>query len=135
MVFIEVCPYASGEFDLSIDAVRTLSGEDRGFNTAEQVRQLLLNEAKPALVLVNGKAAIGQFEGAGGDRLRWDEVMYESESKEKKVLRHKQGYTDAGSRAVPIIGFPFLGAMAGTSHQFSDEFRQLGASIRDFITR
>ena len=45
MIFLEVCPYTSGKFDLSTDTVRTLLEADRGFNIAKQVRQLLLNEA------------------------------------------------------------------------------------------
>ncbi len=74
MVFLEVCPYTSGKFDLSTDTVRTLLEEDRGFSIAKQVRQLLLSEAKPALVLVNGNAAIGQFEEASGASLTWEQV-------------------------------------------------------------
>ncbi len=131
MVFLEVCPYTSGKFDLSTDTVRTLLEEDRGFSIAKQVRQLLLNEAKPALVLVNGNAAIGQFEEASGASLTWEQVNYESESKPNKFLRHHQGHIDAGSRKVPIIGFPFL--RTPSTHNSSVEIHQLGARIGDFI--
>ena len=105
--------------------------EDRGFSIAKQVRQLLLNEAKPALVLVNGNAAIGQFEEASGASLTWEQVSYDSESKQTKSLWHRQGSIDAGSRKVPIIGFPFL--RTPSTHNSSVEIYQLGARIGDFI--
>ena len=83
------------------------------------------------MVLVNGNAAIGQFEEASGASLTWQQVNYESESKTNKRLWHRQGHIDAGSRKVPIIGFPFL--HTPSTHNSSVEIHQLGARIGDFI--
>jgi len=132
MVFVELCPYASGTFSLMTDQLAELAGTDFGFELAGRFAQTLLEEAEPALVLVNGNAAVDAFERLNADRLNWQDVGYESKFKEHKRLPHRQGrYRGADGRHIPVAGFPFLKTARG--HNGAVEYQQLGSLIRQFI--
>jgi hypothetical protein len=109
---------------------------DLGFRLAAQVRRLLLDQAKPALTLVNGRLAIEDLELVERGHLDWQEVRYESIDGAAmrgriKHLRHVQGYYAALDGPVPIVGFPFLRKPA--SHNSNAEMLQLSRKIRDFL--
>jgi hypothetical protein len=72
MIFIELCPYASREFSISPTVLTDLGTIDVGFKISNQVRHLLIEQAGPALILVNGESAVNDFAIFGGDKLQWD---------------------------------------------------------------
>ena len=136
MVFVELCPYASRRFALPAETVAELSRSDPGFRTAARVRRILIEQGQPALVLVNGTAAVRDAEVVDADRLRWLEVCYESADGTSrrgrpKRLWHKQGVYDAPRCPVPVVGFPFLKKPA--THNSNAEIEQLGQLIRAFL--
>lgn len=139
MVFVELCPYASRRFVLSPKTVAELTATDPGFRTAARVRRLLIDQGHPALVLVNGRAAVADFELVEQDRLAWDEVRYDSVDGpgprgKRKQLWHKQGLygADIEATSVPVVGFPFL--KKPMSHNSNAEIEQLGERIRQFLS-
>lgn len=135
MTFIELCPYASGRFALSAATIDDLTQNDPGFQTAKRFRQILINSAQPALVLINGSAAVRDVEVLDGDRLQWHEVRYLSVDSANrgrpKRLWHKQGVYTASHGPVLTVGFPFLRTSA--THNSNAEITQLGQMIQDFI--
>ena len=58
MIFVELCPYPSRRFTLSADVLSDLAQDDIGFQLAAQVRQVLIDSAEPALIMVNGAAGL-----------------------------------------------------------------------------
>lgn len=135
MVFVELCPYASRQFRLAPSIVAELSRVDPGFAIAQQFRRILIDRARPALVLVNGVAAIQDVELLDCDRLTWRQVSYPSAGGvlrgRPKQLWHKQGVYTAPHTEIPTIGFPFL--RTATTHNSNDELRQLGEAIRTYL--
>ena len=61
MVFVELCPYASRRFNLTTSKVEELARSESGFQTAAQTTAILLAEARPHLLLVNGGIRSGQL--------------------------------------------------------------------------
>jgi len=133
MVYVELIPYASGQFGLSEIQVTALVANDAGCKTAAQVASLLIEEAGPCLVLVNGVAALTQFELRYGESLRnWEWQTYESPGRIKpKNLRHKHGWLSTPSGMCPVIGFPFLRSMS--SHNSYAEIDRLAALAAEFF--
>lgn len=131
MVFVELCPYSSRHFRLQQSALTTLAAEDRGFRLAAQVRRLLIEEATPALVLVNGVDALNDFERLTGEQVVLEERRYASVSRPGRTLWHKEGIYRARQGAVPVAGFPFLGKPL--THNGYPEVDQLGTMIRRFV--
>ena len=132
MVFVELCPYASSHFTLSWEQVVELADTDLGFARAADFVRILLEEAEPAVVLVNGNPSMWAFEARHRDRLQWGEVRYESSFKPGKRLHHWQGlYRVDGERRVPAVGFPFLSK--ARTHNAVVEYEQLGTSICEFL--
>jgi hypothetical protein len=133
MLFTELCPYASERFVLDARTVARLVAEDRGFRTAAEVTRILLDEAAPALVLVNGKRAVEDFEVLHRDRLRWERRRYLSVDDPGKTLWHLEGTIRTPGGTVPVAGFPFLRSMA--AHNSDAEVAQLGEQLRALVTR
>lgn len=135
MVFIELCPYASRKFKLAPDVIAELSREDPGFFIAQKFRRILIEQAEPAVVLINGVPAIRDVELLDVDRLAWEEIRYTSPTNlfrgRPKQLWHKQGIYAASHGPVPTIGFPFLKKAA--THNSALELAQLGQHIRTFL--
>lgn len=136
MVFIELCPYASRRFGLPTETVAELSRRDPGFRTAATFRRILIEEARPALVLVNGAAAVRDAETMDAGTLRWVEVRYESadgvtRKGRAKRLWHKEGTFETTSGSVPVVGFPFL--RKPLTHNSDAEIERLGRRIRAFV--
>jgi hypothetical protein len=132
MVFTNLCPYASGRFAFRPDQVAGLVARDRGFKTMARINRLLIEQAQPALVLVNGVHSMDAMESVYSGKLNWSEHRYRSDDKPTKCLRHRQGVLDLGAAAVPVVGFPFLG---GFNHNANKEIDQLIRSIRAGISR
>lgn len=134
MVFIELCPYASGQFALSESTLLELAHVDSGFKIAQRIRDLLIEEARPGFVLVNGAAAVRDFELVGSNHLQWETARYTSEEGlfrgQPKRLWHKQGFYETSAGRIPIAGFPFL-KKAGT-HNSLAEIASLGRELRDW---
>ena len=133
MAFIELCPYSSEQFRIGGERLRELAEEDLGFRVAARVRQLLIEEAHPAVVLFNGMSAIEDFEVLHAPDVDWDEQRYPSVAQPEKSLWHKQGFYAGTGEPVPVVGFPFLGKPR--THNGYDEIYQLGGMVRSFIGR
>ena len=131
MVFTEIIPYASERFALRPEVVAELARTDPGVRIAAGINRLLIEGARPAVVLVNGKPAIADFAAVYGRGLRWEEERYPSAHRPEKPLWHRQGTFDPGGGPVPVAGFPFLRKPA--THNANVEIDQLGRSIRAFI--
>src|SRR5206468_1092677 len=82
------------------DELRRLASEDVGFQTAARVREILIEDAKPALVLVNGLSAVWALESVEGEHVQLSEVRYELGGKR---LRHWKGSYRAGSPPIPLV--------------------------------
>ena len=109
MVFVESCPYSSEEFTFSDADLGRLATTDRGFQIVAQVRQILIREARPALVMVNGVPAVSTLQLLEPERLKLQErSRYQSISDHAKRLRHWEGHFSIGNTSVPVLGFPFL---------------------------
>ena len=134
MIFVELCPYASNQFALSDDVLTELAETDPGFRTAQRVRDVLIEQARPAFVLINGAAAVRDAELVGGERLRWETIRYRSENGlyrgRPKRLWHNQGSYVTPSGVIPTVGFPFL--RKPSTHNSDSEIATLARAIRDF---
>ena len=132
MVFVELCPYASPRFQLTPDQVAELADTDLGCRMEARIAQLLLAEAEPALVLLNGSHTISSFETIHCGELKgWEQRSYPSVQAHGRMRWHKHGFiaTPAGRR--PVVGFPFLRTMSTANS--NAEIRQLGLLAREFI--
>ena len=109
MVFVESCPYSSSRFARGGAILAGLLAEkDRGFQVLERVRRVLIEEARPALVMVNGNPAVSTLQLLEGGRLQLEEHRrYESASEPGKALRHWEGRLDSGGGSLPVLAFPF----------------------------
>lgn len=131
MLFLELCPYASPRFGLRPQQVAELAASDIGFRMAHDILHLAAGEGHPALILVNGNAAVAALDTSEGARVQWSEVVYPSASKPDKRLRHWEGTYRAAHGPVPIAGFPFLRTMGGfNSHA---EISQLISDLRALV--
>jgi hypothetical protein len=136
MVFVEICPYVSKKFALGWPIVAELLRSDLGFQLAAQVNGLLVQEGKPALVMVNGSSAISMFEHLYGDDLHWLEIRHDScdaprEGRSPKRLRHYCGALRLGDRHIPVVGFPFL--RTPSTHNSNAEVALLGSQVLQCI--
>ena len=102
-------PYASQHFALSAESIRDLVDTDEGFKLAARVANLLIEEAEPAIVMVNGVAAITRFQALMRRRLTWNACAYDSvggaSGGETKRLWHYEGRL-AGVRDIPVGRVP-----------------------------
>jgi len=134
IIFVELCPYASQRFAVSAESIQVLVDTDEGFKLAAQVTNLLIDEAEPAIVMVNGVAAITGFESLMRRRLTWNTCAYDSvggaSGGKTKRLWHYEGQL-AGVRDIPAVGFPFL--RTRSTHNSNLEIQQLGTVIRRFV--
>jgi len=128
MIFVELCPYASRQFTLSGDTLSTLAETDLGFRLSARVRRLLIEQASPALVLVNGRAAIDDFQRLERDHVYLEERRYTSVSRPEYSLWHREGTYNTQQGSVPVIGFPFL--RRPSNHNSYAEIEQLAATAR-----
>jgi hypothetical protein len=133
MIFVELIPYASKQFGLSDNQIAELILNDEGCKTEAEVVGLLIEGARPRLILVNGNAALAQFEISFAGKLRnWDWQTYDSPGRIKpKNLRHKQGWLETRHGRCPVIGFPFLRTMS--SHNSYAEIDRLAAMAAAFF--
>ena len=131
MVFVELCPYASQGFSLPTPVVEELARSETGFQTAAQITAILIDEARPHLLLVNGASALANFHALYGPRLaEWDKRAYASASSGRK-LWHEQGILRGPAGDLPVIGFPFL--KKPRTHNSNVEIDQLGTAGREFV--
>ena len=131
MVFVELCPYASRRFSLPTPVVEELVGSESGFLIAAQITAILLAEARPDLLLVNGASALASFRALYRPRLaEWDRRAYASASSGRK-LWHEQGILRRSAHDLPVIGFPFL--RKPQTHNSYVEIDQLGTAGGEFV--
>ena len=131
MVFVELCPYASRRFNLPTPVVEELVGSESGFQIAAQITAILIDEARPHLLLVNGASALANFHALYRPRLvEWDRRAYASASSGRK-LWHEQGILRGSAHDLPVIGFPFL--RTPRTHNSYVEIDQLGTAGREFV--
>ena len=134
MVFVEMCPYASNRSPFSGKDLIRLTERDRGFQTARRVRRTLIDEAGPALVLLNAVPVVEAVEHLDRDRLRLAERhYYQSVRKPTKSLWHREGQIITRGSSVPVLGFPFL--RTRSAHNAYDEIDQLGDYARELVSR
>ena len=132
MVFVELCPYSSRKFGLPDTELLRLSAEDHGFRIAAQMRRILIEEGRPAVVMVSGGNAVTVLERLEEEQLTLEERRsYQSVSRPEKRLWHREGYFSRGESRVPAIGFPFLRTQS--THNSYDEIDQLGARARVLV--
>lgn len=127
MCFVEICPYASATFDLTPEQVKQLVAEDVGFGVKTQVREMMIEQARPRIVLVNGNPAVDAMEAVHEEKLAWEEwEQYPAGSPEGRMLWWRRGMY-RGPHRVPVVGFPFLNKpRTARSH---DDYQQLGRKI------
>ena len=131
MIFVELCPYASRRFSLSTPVVEELVGSESGFRTAAQITAILIDEARPHLLLVNGSSALANFHALYRPRLAaWDRRAYASASSGRE-LWHYQGILRGSAGDLPVTGFPFL--RTPRTHNSNVEIDQLGTAGGEFV--
>ncbi len=133
MIFIELCPYASKKFSLDSKTIAQMDQGDIGFKLAKRVAHILLDEAHPSLVLVNGEEAVKDFNRREGERLHWCRTNYSSSSQmtksgDPKQLWHYEGWYQTSQGVIPIAGFKFLRKPA--NHNSYIEIDQLGTYLQ-----
>ncbi|MYA20228.1 MAG: hypothetical protein F4Z25_08215 [Chloroflexi bacterium] len=117
VIFVEMCPYASDKSRFSGKDFIRLTQEDPGFQTAADVWRILIEEASPALIMVNGVPAIEALEHLDRDRLTLGEChTYQSVTTPTKRLWHREGHFTTREHAVPAIAFPFRSPKAHYSY-------------------
>lgn len=132
VVFVEMCPYSSEESPFSGKDLIRLTNKDPGFQIAARVRRILIDEASPALVMVNGVPAVEAVEHLERERLRLGERrVYQSVSKADKQLWHREGQIITRESSAPVIAFPFRSPRAHYSYRDID---QLGARARVLVS-
>ena len=131
MVFVELCPYPSRQYALAESALARLARLDRGFRLAAQVRRLLIEQARPALVLANGVGALGALRELDRARVELAERAYPSASRADKRLWHYEGHYRLADGRVPVLGFPFL--RKPRTHNSYQEIDQLAAAAHTLI--
>jgi hypothetical protein len=137
VIFTELCPYASESFSLKPHEVSDLAHSDPAFQTAAQIRSILIEQAQPALVLINGGSALQPFELAYRDYFTWELARKEYPScdqpapgRASKMLWHQEGIYTSPNGPTPIIGFPFL--RKPRHHNSYAEIAQLGEHARQW---
>ena len=135
ILFVELCPYASSSFSLPLDVVSQLVQSEPGFRLAAQANRLLIDEAEPAFVLINGSTACEVFKAEFGNSLSWQYKQYSSReltpTGRRKTLWHYEGFLHREVESTPVVGFPFL--RTARTHNSSAEIDQLGQSIRNLV--
>jgi len=127
MIFLELCPYPSRQFALDGPTVEQLAIDDVGFRTAAAIRRLLIEEAAPAAILVNGVAAVEEFGRFHGASVGLTERRYPSVNRARS-LRHWEGVYASTHGPVPVVGFPFL--RKPSTHNSYADIEHLGRRIR-----
>jgi hypothetical protein len=130
MFFHELCPYASPRFGLQPQIVAELVENDYGFRIARKILDIAAGKGKPALILVNGNAAVASLAASKGAQVRWSEMVYPSASKPEKRLHHWEGNYRTAHGQISIAGFPFLHTMGGFNSHI--EIAQLIGHLRAF---
>ena len=131
-VFVEMCPYSSGSFGFEEAALQRLSEGDNGFRIVADVRRILVEEARPALVVVSGNQAVTVLEHADRDHLKLGgPVRYRSDHDAQKMLRHREGRFAYAESSVPVIGCPAL--RTRSAHNAYVEIDQLGDHARELV--
>ena len=87
--------------------------------------------AAPALILVNGAAALEAELALDSRRVELKRVEYPSVDRPVKRLWHAEGWYRAGDRAVPLVAFPFL--RKPRTHNSYAEIDQLGLAARHLV--
>lgn len=132
MIFVELCPYPSRQFALAGPAIEQLAVHNIGFRTATSVRRLLMEEAAPGAVLVNGIAAVSEFERFHRGQVELIEQRYPSVNGARS-LRHWEGVYPSTHGAVPVVGFPFL--RKPSTHNSYADIEELGRRVRELRAR
>ncbi|MBM4410418.1 MAG: hypothetical protein FJ037_03675 [Chloroflexi bacterium] len=131
MIFVELCPYASRQFTFTGPALSTLADDDLGFQLAARVRRVLIEQASPAFILVNGRPALDDFERLERDRVSLEERRYASVRRPEHTLWHKEGRYEGAGCLVPVVGFPFL--RKPSNHNWYAEIDQLASMARRLL--
>lgn len=131
MVFIELCPYPSRRFEFDGPTVQRLADEDWGFQTAARIRRLLIEDGSPAVVMVNGVAAVTEFQRLHPD-VALERRVYPSVSRGRD-LKHWEGHYGFAGKRVSVAGFPFL--RKPFTHNSYEEIEQLGVMVHELRQR
>ncbi len=132
IVFVEICPYSSERFQFADEDLLRLSEEDHGFRTAAELRRILIQHGRPAVVMVSGNQAVTMLERADGDHLTLGRARsYQSVSRAGKRLWHREGHYRRGASRIPVLAFPFLRTQS--THNSYAEIDQLGERARVLV--
>ncbi len=135
MIFVEICPYASVQWDIKSETFQFLVANDIGFRIKREVRNILMQHGQPLAILVNGKPAIDDMENYYTQDLIWHQKLYESPGRllggMQKQLKHKEGLLRFGVRTIPIVGFGFL--RNAKTHNADEEIELLATKATSFL--
>lgn len=132
MVFVELCPYSSEQFQFADEDLLRLSATDHGFRTAARIRRILIQSGRPAMVMVSGRQAITVLERADRDHLVLEDPRrYQSVSQPDKRLWHREGSYATEAYRVPVLAFPFLRTQS--THNSYAEIDQIGDRARVLV--
>ena len=71
MIFVEMCPYPSDNSRFSGEDFIRLTREEPGFRKAAHVRRILIEQASPALVMINGVPLSELWSNSNGIDSHW----------------------------------------------------------------
>jgi hypothetical protein len=115
-LFVELCPYASTSFSLPSDLIAQLVHTEPGFQLAARANRLLIDQAEPAFVLLNGSAACASAKAEFGNNLDWEYRQYASaDSGKSKMLWHYEGFLSGLSVKCRSSGFRSCGVRERTT--------------------
>lgn len=134
MLFVEFCPYASSGFPIiKWNDWKSLAEEDKGINISRQIRQLLFDSGKPALVLCNGQYAAYDVKDQQLDTntMNIRTIRYKSPSGRSQLTTLYSGmYAPNQSQSFPVIGFHQIGRPNSTPTIEKEAIAQLAAELR-----
>jgi hypothetical protein len=134
MVFMELCPYSSHDFQLGSHEVEKLSMTDPGFITVAWMRDLLIAERMPRFILVNGAGAVDALNALGADRPDWERKTFPSLFSTNPDNTAKELWIQIGAfKSVPIVGFCQLNSRNG--HQALPDRKRLKNLVRTHVLR
>jgi len=135
MVFAELCPYASQTFRLDRAQFSEFARTDPGCKWQAEVVRILISQAQPRVILLNGNQTIDDFEAVYGPELageqeggNWTGDRYESTHRPGKNLWHLYAGLKTTWGVCPVVAFPFLRTMS--SHNATSEIEQLAIRAR-----
>ncbi len=123
----ETIPYASHEYRLGSDTLRSLLDKDEGCRLAADFTRAVIANGRPAAVLLNGLPAVETFTEAWREAAELRVVEYPSDTRPNRLMKHWEGVLSTPRGPIPVVGFRQLRTISG--HNSDGEVAQLGRYI------